>query len=295
MLYRLDPAGGAATAAGALDWAPAALALAPSGRYAMLTSPSRDRVDVLDLETGQPVFSGGTAGRAHSCVAAFGPADVLLVSRTPHVIEVLDLPAGRALGRAVFTATLAFIFDSLHPMLDGDTVVAIGHGQSESKDSLLTLSTRGLLEAPQDEVAELRRRRRPSDYAYRLAAGAFGAAGMVAYRDPEDDEEPEEGEDPETDIENLQGFHLRRLPGGELVERLAYGERVESGTALFATDTVVVVARPGRLAFVPRGSSAQSTPTVLAAAVYALDAASAQVAVVEPDGRVGLFEVPTGA
>jgi hypothetical protein len=274
-----------------LDWAPAGLSQSPSRRYAMVTSASDDHFRVLDLVTGRQILDIGEIGYRGSTTGTFArvaDSDVLVVSQTLHIIEVLDLPAGRSLGRADFSATLAFIFRSLHPLLDGDSVAAIGHGESESKDSLLTLSVKGLIEAPTDEVAELLARQRPADYAYSVAAGPCGADSIVVYRDPEDDEEPEEGEEPESDIENLHGFYVRRLHDSRLVQRIEYADEVASRTALFSTSKTVVVGQPGRIELLDRASDSRMS---VAAEVYAFDPASSQVALLEPDGQIGLFDV----
>lgn len=280
-----------------LDWAPDGLLVSPSGRYGMLRSSHGDRVTVVDLQTGEsPMSVGEAGGRPGSVVAAFaGTADdeVLVLSRTRHVLEVLTLPAGERLGYAEYVAGVAFIFDSLHPVIDPDLVVAIGHGEGETKDSLLTVSLTELIHTPEAAAAEFTRRSRPNDYAYRLAAGPCGQESIVAYRDPEDDEEPDGDEEDQlavSDTENLRGFYIRRLDDGRLLERIPYESPVESGTPIFATDTFVVVSAPGRISFVPRAAARRTAPMELNAPVHALDPVSRRVVVVGPDGMVELFQ-----
>jgi len=281
-----------------LDWSPRDLAVSPSGRFALVTSPRRHQADVIDLRTGERVVSASSIGQPSPLVrAAFATlagSDVLVVSRRLHVLEVLALPSGESLGEATYTWTMAFIFTSLHPMLDGDTMLAIGYGYAESKDSLMTISLREVIDDPLAAAAEFTKRTRASDYAYQLTAGPCGRSAMVAYRNPEDDEEPgpdDEPDEPDGDLDNLQGLYVRRFSDLRLLEHIADDHPVESGAPLFATDTAVVLSRPGQVEIVPRAAAERSTPTTLEAPIHAFDPEAARIVVVKPDATIQVLQI----
>jgi hypothetical protein len=282
-----------------LDWPPAALALAPSGRFALLVSAQRGHADVIGLPDGERLLTiGRLDDRSGPVTSTFASADgeeLLVVSRERFVLEAISLPAGTPRFRAEFTTVLPFFFDSLHTLLDGDTLVAIGHGESESKDSLVTLSLRLLTHDPVMAAHEAVGGARPADYAYRLAAGPCGRDAMVAFRDPEGDETPEE-DVPATgsDLEDFHGLYIRRLANGRLVERIPHDLPIESGAPLFATDHVIAAGGPRGVELVPRGIAREFSPVRLDAAVYAFDPLTRRIALVQQRGTIDLYQFRDG-
>jgi hypothetical protein len=277
-----------------LRWTPGAMQLSPSGALALLVSPQRDRAAVIDLRTGGQLLElGGPAARPASIAATFAatPAgEVLVLSRERFVLEAMALPSGTALFRVQCHIPQPFVFDSLHAMLDGDTIVAVGHGESESKDSLITISLRALAADRAWLARELVHRQRPSDYAYRLAAGAWERDGMVVFRDPEDDEEPDEDTPPTgRDVEGLRGFYTRRLADATLVDRIAIDAPIASGAELFATGDVILAGGAGQLLLFSR--RAQGAATVLDASVYAIDRNARRILTLQANGEISLHQL----
>jgi hypothetical protein len=282
-----------------LDWTLGAVCLSASGRFAMLISAQRNRADVVDLRAGELIVSiGQLDARPYSVTAAFSSArgeELLVLSRERYVLEALALPTRQARFKAKFTSTQAFAFDSLHPLLDGDTLVAIGHGESESKDSLIALSFSMLVDDPTAVAKETGRQARISDYAYRLAAGPAGRDAMVAFRDPEEDEEPDEDSPGLTsDLENFRGLYVRRLADSTLIELVACDLPIRSGMPIYATDQVIAVGGPGRIDLVPRGSAGAAPPVTMDAGVYAFDPLGRRIMIVRHDGMIDLFQVRDG-
>ncbi|HET7187078.1 MAG TPA: hypothetical protein VFI52_02940 [Gemmatimonadaceae bacterium] len=276
-----------------LPWTPDALALSPSGTFALVVSTGADRGRVIDLRTGATLLDIASAGRRSGSIAAAFAAtpagELLVISRERFVLEALTLPIGKALFRVACHAPQPFVFDSLHPMLDDDTIIAIGHGESESKDSMATISLRALAADTDWFTHELVRRRRPWDYAYRVASGPLGHDGLIAFRDPEDDELPDEHVPPSgRDVEGFRGFYSRRLADGALVERIDVDAPIGSGAPLFATQDTIVAGATGRVLLVARGGDRQTT--TLDAPVYAFDERGGRILTVS-DGELTLHHL----
>jgi hypothetical protein len=282
-----------------LDWPLGAVGLSALGRFALLISARCNRADVVDLRAGELTVSiGELDARPHSVMAAFSFArgeERLVLSRERFVLEALALPTRQPRFKAKFVVPQAFVFDSLHPMLDGNTLVAIGHGESESKDSLATLSLSMLSDDPATAVKEAGRQAGASDYAYRLAAGPAGRDAMVAFRDPEEDEEPDDDSPtPTGDLENFRGLYVRRLADRRLVERVARDLPIESGAPIYATDQVIAVGGPGRIDLVPRAAVGAVPSVTLDAGVYAFDSLARRIMIVRDDGMIDLFQLRGG-
>ncbi len=282
-----------------LPFEPGALALSPSGRLALVTAPARNQAAVLDLHDGtQLIELGGPDARPHSLAATFASTrarELLVLSRERFVLEALTLPDLRVHFRSEALSPQPFVFDSLHALPDGDTVVAIGHGESEGKDSLATLSLAALAADASWLPRELRERTRPADYAYRLAAGPWESGGMVVFRDPEEDEaEEDEAPSPEPDVWNFRGLYTRRLGDGALVDRVAWDGPIPSGAPLFADPRWIVVGAPGRVQLISRVGG--GTATTLDAAVYAFDPAASRIVTIQgSDAAVHDLEQYPGA
>jgi hypothetical protein len=277
-----------------LPWTPGTLSLSPSGELALIVSARADRGAVIELRTGATLLDVGRAdGRPGSIAATFAATaggELLVLSRERFVLEALSLPAGDVLFRVECHLPQPFVFDSLHAMLDGDTIVAIGHGESESKDSMATISLRAQAADADWLSRELTRRTRPWDYAYRLAAGPSGSEGVVAFRDPEEDEVPDEADDdappPARDVEGFRGFYTRRLADGALVDRLAVDAPIGSGAPLFATTSTIAVGETGRVLLLAREGDGK--PTILDAPVYAFDERAGRILTLQSSGELTL-------
>lgn len=277
-----------------LPWTPGALALSPSGAFALIVSAQSERGTVIDVRTGATLLDVGRAGgRPGSIVATFAATpggELLVISRERFVLEALTLPACDALFRVESHVPQPFAFDSLHAMLDDDTVVAIGHGESESKDSLATISLRALAADAGWLSRELARRTRPWDYAYRLAAGPWGRDGLVAFRDPEDDElADEETLSSGHDVEGFRGFYTRRLADGALIDRIDVDAPIGSGAPLFATQDTIAVGASGQVLLLARRTDMKTTTAD--ARVYAFDERGGRILTLTGDAELTLHRL----
>jgi hypothetical protein len=273
------------------------LAVSPSGRFGLLRSRLDTWVAVVDLADGTYLASIGDAdARPRSAVAAFGTHDghdVLFISRALYTLEMLSLPEMEPLASARYAVNLPFWFRSLHPVNE-EYVVAVGAGESEGYRSFLTVSVPELLADPEAAATEFQRRSRPWDYVSELSAGPCGSDSVVVHRDPmidpDDPDDPLDDDEPNSDIDNLHGFYVRRLHDGQLIERIPDGAPFPAEADMFATDSVIVAGLTGRVAAVPRSSTGAPEKVEIEAEVYGFDPATHSVVVARADGTVEVFQ-----
>jgi len=275
------------------------LALAPSGRFLLLRSAAGDAIEVRRTDGGASVMRlEAVPGRpfAAGAIAATPDGELLVASVEHKRLEVRRLDTAEVLHDELVELPRGFFYRHLVPMLDGDSVVAIGYYAGEGKDTLVVISLRRLL----TEAGYLPRAVRPVpliDDAYRLAAGPCGPSAAVIYRDPEDGEDPEEDDeeldelvDPNRlDVHGVHGLYVRRLSDLAVAETIASDVDLPTGTTLAGTGKHVVAATEGGALVVPRSGGAA---TLVPAARVAVDARAGRCVLAAADGELRLLVLP---
>ncbi|WP_290051603.1 hypothetical protein [Amycolatopsis solani] len=268
------------------------LSVAPSGRFLLLRSAAGDAIEVRPTDGAPPLvrLAGDLPGRptTAAAIAATPDGELLISSTERNRLQVRRLATGELLRDELVREPRGFFFSSLVPMLDGDTVIAIGYYADETKDSLVALSLRRLLT---EDGYLLPTFHRPAlqDYAYRLAAGPCGPAVAAFYRDPEDDEDPEDDDEDDPnrlDVAGIRGLYLRRLSDRAVLGTAPVDLAVPTGVTLAGTEHHVVLALSEGALVVPRSGAAG---TLVPAAHVAVDPRSGRSVLAATDGRLRLL------
>jgi hypothetical protein len=172
-------------------------------------------------------------------------------------------------------------------MLDGDTIMALGHQPSERKDSFYRFSLVLCRDNPEMAGRMDPAHTEPSEYAYRVAVGPCGPDALVAFRDARDREVLEEGEAQDNPLYGFNGIYVRRLTDCAVVERLAYGGPIETGAPIMGTQDAIVVARGHELDVIERAMPAPAIQTLATGGrQYLLEPATGMIYELAADGAI---------
>jgi hypothetical protein len=238
--------------------------LAPSGRRLLVHGSNAELCELISLDDGAVLarFERNDRQTVNASFLVDGAGDdIVLVSRQNMVLEGFRADDAAAVFRIECRRPIAYYFADPVAMLDGDTIMALGHQLSERKDSFYRFSLALCRDDPKTAGRMDPAHTEPSDYAYRVAVGPCGPDALVAFRDARDREVLEEGETYDNLLYGFNGIYVRRLTDCAVVERLAYDAPIETGAPIMGTQDAIVVARGDEVDVIERGMPAPQPTT----------------------------------
>lgn len=283
-----------------LEGMPSALSLSPSGGHVLIRDPEGRCAVVREVaREAAPLEFGGAEvlpGRVVASLTTNDEGDVLLISQRDRELEAYLLDGARRLFQASFHRPLAFYVDSLCATFsDHDTFFVIGHLGGEGNDSVVRFSIRALASQVEAATRVFASSQRIQDYASRLAVGPCEPDQVVIFRDSGDDEDPadteEEPKDAREELWGHNGFYVRRLEDGALIEKIPIDlPLLRSGAPLVGTSSVIAAVCPDRVEIIPRRAGAPRA--TIRGRAFSLDTEAARLAVVTLDGHLDIIDLP---
>lgn len=253
--------------------------LSPGGRRLLVDGPAAASCELISVDDGAVLarFPRDPDDRqtvnASFLVDRAGD-DIAIVSRQALVLEGFRADDATPVFRIECRNPIAYYFADPVAMLDGDTIIALGHQLSESKDSFYRFSLALCRDDPETAGHMERIHTEPSEYAYRVAVGPCGADALVAFRNARDREVLDEDEIHDNPLYGFNGLYVRRLADGAVLERVPYDAPIDTGAPVMATRDAIVVVRGDGVDLVERGTTAP--------AIQSLTSAGGQRYVLEP-------------
>ena len=266
--------------------------LAPDGRRLLVHGPGALSCELISLDDGAVVARFERPARDRQTVNTSFLVDrlgaaIVLVSRENMVLEGFRADDAAPVFRIECRRPIAYYFADPVAMLDGDTIMALGHQPSEGKDSFYRFSLVMCRDNPELAGRMDPDYTGPSEYAYRVCVGPCGSDALVAFRDARDREVLEDGEVHDNPLYGFNGIYVRRLTDGAVVERLAYDGPIETGAPIMGTPDAIAVARGDALDIIERAVSAPAVQSLATAGGrYLLEPATGAIYALSAEGAI---------
>lgn len=268
--------------------------LSPSGRRILVAGPRALSCELFSVDDGALLATFSRIGRTPQTVnSSFiidrSGSEILLVSRQDLVLEGFAAEDAAPVFRI---ETMSYYVADPVPMLDGDSIMALGHQLTENKDSFVRFSLSLCRDAPSTASRLAPEHIEPSDYAYRLAVGPCGREALVAFRNAKHHEVLEDGEVHDNPIYGFNGVYVRRLLDCAIVERISYDAPIETGAPLLGTPDAIFVVRDDQLDILERGARDAPALTLrVPDGRYVLDPSNGRVYQISANGEIDALTV----
>jgi hypothetical protein len=276
----------------------ARLVLSPSGRYlAIYDTPMVRQVQLWDIVNATLLrhvqHQTVRRGEFPATFATIGAHELLLLIERSFDLTALTLPEQHPLWTINTGYPYAHYLSQLTVLPAPHKVLFIrGHMEGEARDSFVRINLAGDPPPTDQLIPQIHDRAQFYDYAYQLALGPAPGRAIVAYRDPEDEEEDYEATPNEITfpLNNFCGLYLRDLDSDAVIERIPYTPRVSLPFQLYATSRQVWVVGRDQVEIVPRLGT-PGTPQLIQVHACHLDIHHGRLALVEANGTLSIVDI----